>query len=792
MQTTTKTRMVWIALGLLTGSHAIGQVRPQFPGRLLTAADNSEDLLHTVVGDFDGDGDIDIAGVVELGLLTVFENHGDMEFTTTFTNSFGQPVQRVASGDLDGDGDIDIAGALGESGQVGVLLCDGVGGFGPPTLYTVGMNLTDIAFGDLDNDGYQDLAVLDTNDGSINLLFGVGGGMFDPAAVQVPTVDSPVGIELGDLDGDGNLDILTVIGTGMGIRFNNGDRTFGAVSSQSSGTVPIQVKLGDADGDGDLDAFMLNDQSHEVYVFMNHGDGTFQSPSVFTVPYNPIELELYDHDRDNDLDVFLVGIYTNSTTILLNDGTGSYDGNTHRAPIIFGASSINAADIDGDGWTDMALSRRGSSANSLEICVNDRNGNFHAPMRWDDDYDIRNAAIGDFDADGIEDIVGWGDSRRKGFKVYFGEGDGSAGDIVDYQDEYNYSQMISYDLDGDLDMDLVGIAWTRFDNKWYYTHSFRLVVYLNDGSGTFIISTLDPLEIGQSDHGSDSASIWLHDFDGDGVSDDLMVKGQYLDGADGQIFQWSPSAGFVSNVSHPIGGLPSRESSIPIDVDLDGDNDLVYARYAGSSTIDIYVYEHLGNNEFAGLYLDQNLPGSSRSVVLGTGDLDNDNDMDLIIVNEDVYVHLNNGTGFDAGMLQIENVFDGDNVCLVADIDNDGNADVVLSDEMVLMGDGTGTLELTSLHDNIGDTKAIADYNNDGYLDILTASNKGPRVLLQYRTAALCSTDLTGDGELDIFDIFAYLDLFNAGDLTADITSDGSLDIFDVFAFLDAYSAGCP
>lgn len=58
-----------------------------------------------------------------------------------------------------------------------------------------------------------------------------------------------------------------------------------------------------------------------------------------------------------------------------------------------------------------------------------------------------------------------------------------------------------------------------------------------------------------------------------------------------------------------------------------------------------------------------------------------------------------------------------------------------------------------------------------------------------------CSSaaDLNNDGELDVFDVFAYLDAFNAGDLSiADITDDGSLDVFDVFAFLDLFNAGCP
>jgi hypothetical protein len=56
----------------------------------------------------------------------------------------------------------------------------------------------------------------------------------------------------------------------------------------------------------------------------------------------------------------------------------------------------------------------------------------------------------------------------------------------------------------------------------------------------------------------------------------------------------------------------------------------------------------------------------------------------------------------------------------------------------------------------------------------------------------VCAADFTGDGALDIFDVFAFLDAFNASDPAADFTGDGSFDIFDVFGFLDAFNAGCP
>lgn len=58
--------------------------------------------------------------------------------------------------------------------------------------------------------------------------------------------------------------------------------------------------------------------------------------------------------------------------------------------------------------------------------------------------------------------------------------------------------------------------------------------------------------------------------------------------------------------------------------------------------------------------------------------------------------------------------------------------------------------------------------------------------------APACPADLNGDGALDVFDVFVFLDLFNAGNASADLVPDGVLDVFDVFAYLDAFGSGCP
>jgi hypothetical protein len=80
--------------------------------------------------------------------------------------------------------------------------------------------------------------------------------------------------------------------------------------------------------------------------------------------------------------------------------------------------------------------------------------------------------------------------------------------------------------------------------------------------------------------------------------------------------------------------------------------------------------------------------------------------------------------------------------------------------------------------------------NSDGLGDV-NAFSQMDMIMYGPGGAPVCPADFTGDGIYDVFDVFAFLDLFNAGDLSADFTGDGILDVFDVFAFLDVFNAGC-
>jgi len=93
-------------------------------------------------------------------------------------------------------------------------------------------------------------------------------------------------------------------------------------------------------------------------------------------------------------------------------------------------------------------------------------------------------------------------------------------------------------------------------------------------------------------------------------------------------------------------------------------------------------------------------------------------------------------------------------------------------------------------------TNGVVDINDNGQVAFEAFLRNGTIGVFVATPAAAdpCPSppDFVDDDQLDIFDVFAYLDLFNAGDPAADITGDGSLDIFDVFGFLDLFNAGCP
>jgi len=251
-----------------------------------------------VLADFDGDGDLDLAA------SKVFLNQGSFQFT----ESEALATPRLAL-DIDGDGDWDLIESVTQQ-TTAVLKNDGHGRFTPAQMLQT--SLTDVRAGDLDNDGDLDLvAITSLAKQQASVWLNDGSGNFEPMNTEL-MVDASRGLNLGDVDGDGELDVFIASWGAAGARnppdqvwLNDGSAHFTPGDAPLTGSV--QVVLADLDGDGDLDAVAgqhvpySSEKGQPSRLLLNDGRGHF-SPGGELGGSNFQRVVLGDLDGDGDLD----------------------------------------------------------------------------------------------------------------------------------------------------------------------------------------------------------------------------------------------------------------------------------------------------------------------------------------------------------------------------------------------------------------------------------------------------------------------------------------------------------
>ncbi|MCP4697337.1 MAG: hypothetical protein GY862_10870, partial [Gammaproteobacteria bacterium] len=242
---------------------------------------------------------------------------------------------RVALGDLDGDGDLDAFVPNYSNQTDKVWLNDGTGVFtdsgqnlDPGNMYSNTAILTD-----LDGDGDLDAFVLH-NGGFIRaathsaVFWNDGTGTFTDSGQHLFNEDA-WGIDLGDLDGDGDLDayIVNAWNRADKIWLNDGDGFFSDSGQNLGNSHSVSVDLGDLDGDGDLDAFVTNVANRPNEIWLNDGNAVFTSSGQRLGNSGSTGVSLADLDGDRDLDAFISnGNHINSqpNKVWLNDGSGTF------------------------------------------------------------------------------------------------------------------------------------------------------------------------------------------------------------------------------------------------------------------------------------------------------------------------------------------------------------------------------------------------------------------------------------------------------------------------------------
>ncbi len=278
--------------------------------------------------DLDGDGDIDLVSAHNqpgTSHLVVLKNDGSGIFTVFATYAPATLGQHVAGGDVDADGDVDVVmtDGWGSSDNVRVMLNSGSGSLSGPYTYSAGTWARGVVVNDVDNDGDLDLAIANSGNDNISILHNDGNGNFSDLA-NFSVGDSPTSVFANDFDSDGFIDIATANygGGDVTVILNDGDGTFSAPVAYQTGSQTRYISGGDFDGDGDIDLTASINGADTVVVLLNSGSGTFTDLSAYKVGNNPWGIQTGDYDTDGDLEIACNDYSSNTVTVLYNTGTG--------------------------------------------------------------------------------------------------------------------------------------------------------------------------------------------------------------------------------------------------------------------------------------------------------------------------------------------------------------------------------------------------------------------------------------------------------------------------------------
>ncbi|MFT7461799.1 MAG: hypothetical protein ACI9EF_000133 [Pseudohongiellaceae bacterium] len=356
------------------------------------------------------------------------------------------------------------------------------------------------------------------------------------AAIPAQTIWTD-GVELVDVDADGDVDILFANGSAYGstgtggaqdqhLFLNDGSGTFTAAHGQllHGGNFNAKMVIAeDFDGDGDPDLMYASGSAgHPPRLLLNDGSGNF-AVSAGAVPTTPtlrsFSVVAGDIDDDGDLDVAITdgGTFGGQATqqrLWVNDGNGVFtDVTASQMPVDnFNCQDVQFLDFDGDFDLDLALSGKGQGGKRGRLYLNDGSGNFSIDSAMNllgtgATYEID---YGDLDGDGDWDAAvqsingqseGWGRNDGAGAvmpELTFPSPNGN---------DDNEMALMDYDNDGDLDIFVSSLAGTGEK------------VYRNNGNSTFTNQNVIIQTISDS-----SLDFGFADLDGNGTYD--MITGQ--------------------------------------------------------------------------------------------------------------------------------------------------------------------------------------------------------------------------------------------------------------------------
>ncbi len=300
----------------------------------------------STVADVDGDGKLDII-VADSGtnLVSVYQNHctpGNISTNLFAEVDFiaGNGPQAVEVRDMDGDGKPDILVANAGDGTLSVLRNTGVTGsltmssFAPKVDFTTGAGCHAVLAGDLDGDGQPDVVTANMSGNTLSVLRNLStpGNLVFAPQVLLNTQQQPVQIALGDLTGDGRLDVLTTSYLPQTLSVFHNLGTLGSLTTNSfAPRIDYSldgrghtIALGDLEGEGKLDVADVTEINSWLNIFSNASTpGNFTNTSLagpveFSTGINPWGVSIGDLDGDGRPDIVFCNVNDKTVSIYQN------------------------------------------------------------------------------------------------------------------------------------------------------------------------------------------------------------------------------------------------------------------------------------------------------------------------------------------------------------------------------------------------------------------------------------------------------------------------------------------
>ncbi len=608
------------------------------------------------------------------------------------------------------------------------------------------------ALADLDGDGLLDLAAPAAR--GILLYRGLGTGAFEEGELLL--VDGGVAaLAVGDADADGAPDLGALLNdTQLAWLYGLGDLDFTApVAVETVGCdLPADLVAEDLDSDERPDlAALCSDPL--LYLALSGGARVEFIPS-----HGADQLRARDLDEDGDLDLALGGDWALGITLLENDGTGTMD--EHALTLKEWSWALALVDVNGDGTLDVL----GGHGNDRALVWFQHDGAWgfeRLATNWDeslDDTAPTQLVPLDVDGDGIEEVV-----QNDGLYTHTLE---SNGDGLSHVEEHSWpmsaSWLVAGDLDGDGRDDLLA------------SDGERLVARLGEGDGSLRDRVWVALDLANG--------LRVADVDGDGL-DDLATYDE-----DGVARLYRSTGDSLIAAGTLNGDMTGLDDLLLIDLDADGDRDLVTTNYYGGLRIGFVEDGEISSRvawretmlrawQLAPLALDE---GGGDLLLLATWDhvellltLQSDEDGALSLVKETEH-------GLDAQRFA------------VADVDGDGQQDAIVgtnaADQIELwLGDGLGFERADVLVIHGGFVGGVSgDIDEDGQDELLFVSGEHSTIQrLAWDGTALSSSDLLSTGAAPGPNDFALADLNEDGHL--DLLVDNGLEPGPLLALGDGH-----